>query len=246
MAEEQKNPVGTDLSELEKILQSEVNAATQAQEKVKAKAHSKVSRISFFEFNLKFGGKYSIGIDKIISEMFKALRSNDAPTRKMARWFVVSLLMLAVVGYLTYKRYIHLENIKNVRSSAFIETEKNIGEFFQKQAEHAKLRQSTLSMGRFTIDLKPEEGAPTPNRSMNLAQIEIYIECENKETRNRVDENLASAQDLINSVLSGVSREDLMSKDGKKHLKKRLIEKLNKWVPTGKVVEVYISNLVIN
>ncbi|HLD99416.1 MAG TPA: flagellar basal body-associated FliL family protein [Bdellovibrionota bacterium] len=190
--------------------------------------------------------KYSRAVRDVIVQMFEAVRGGDLPSRRMAILFFIGVLGVAIVLSIVYERYIRYQDLRKYQSTAAEQTSKNLGEFIQKQAEHAKHKFSTLTLGKFTVDIAPID-SPPPARGVNsVAEVEIVIECDSKETRYFIEDNLARAQDQITNVFASLTRDDLLSRDGKKKLKARLIEKLNGWLPSGKVEDLFFNDLVIS
>ncbi|OFZ55960.1 MAG: hypothetical protein A2428_11950 [Bdellovibrionales bacterium RIFOXYC1_FULL_54_43] len=190
--------------------------------------------------------KYSRAVRDVIVQMFEAVRGGDLPSRRMAILFFVGVLGVVIVLSIVYERYIRYQDLRKYQSTAAEQTSRNLGEFIQKQAEHAKHKFSTLTLGKFTVDIAPID-SPRPVRGVNsVAEVEIVIECDSKETRYFIEDNLARAQDQITNVFASLTRDDLLSRDGKKKLKARLIEKLNGWLPSGKVQDLFFNDLVIS
>lgn len=79
-----------------------------------------------------------------------------------------------------------------------------------------------------------------------MAELEITVECDDKDTRYYIEENLPRARDQITGILTSLDRDDMLTRDGKKKLKKKLIDQLNMWLPKGKVEELFISNQLLN
>jgi flagellar basal body-associated protein FliL len=105
---------------------------------------------------------------------------------------------------------------------------------------------STLGLGTFTVELKEVPGHAGAWAVMNLAEVEIFIECDGSETRSYLDEHLTLARDQVTGVFTALNREDLMTREGKAKLRRLIIKKLNEILPQGKVEELYFSKLLVS
>ena len=61
----------------------------------------------------------------------------------------------------------------------------------------------------------------------------------------QAQDNLDQVRNQITNVLLPLERDQLLSREGKKKLKKALIERLNVWLPKGKVDDVFFSKLLL-
>src|SRR6185312_11573456 len=123
----------------------------------------------------------------------------------------------------------------------------NLDDFIAKQAELAKRKFSVQSLGSFTVEIKtPKEETHRAAGVMNLADLEIVVECDVKSTCDFVEGRTAQIRNLVTDVLVPMEREDLLSKSGKAALKKKIIEKINSWLPAGKIENLYFDKLVVN
>lgn len=176
--------------------------------------------------------------------MWVAFRGPDAPSRKMALVFFLSLGVLALALGMAYQRYLRFQDLKALSSgsAAFEDASKNIGEFIHKQAETARHRFSTLPLGRFNVEVRPAVGSEGDFQS---AEIEIVIECDSKETRYFIEDNMPRVRDQITNVLLPLERDELMTRDGKKLLKKKLLDRVNAWLPEGQVIELFFLDVIV-
>ncbi len=65
------------------------------------------------------------------------------------------------------------------------------------------------------------------------------------ETRAYLEAHMVQVRNQMINVLNDLSREDLMSREGKRSIRKHIADKLNGWLPQGRIVEVYFSRLLI-
>jgi flagellar FliL protein len=183
----------------------------------------------------------------VLAEIFRGLRSKDAPTRRMARLFFVSFIGFFVVA--GYGTRLFWENRHKDGPHALSETEQDqlhLGEFILHQAEENKHKAGLVNMGTFSVQLKEIPGQHGAPGVMNLAELEIVLETDSKETRQWIEENLAQARNQITNSFVGFDRDEVLTRDGKKKLKKMLLEKLNTWLIKGKVEDLFFSKLVVS
>jgi flagellar basal body-associated protein FliL len=185
------------------------------------------------------------GLGGTIVEVLAGLKSSDKPTRNGAILFVVSLCGIAfVIGLAGMHVWEDRKNIQVQMNQS--EQGKNLDEFIKKQAEEAKKKYSMQTLGTFTIQLKVIEGQKPAPGVMNLAEIEIQAKCDEVETCQALDEGSAQVRNEITSSLGPMDRDELLTKEGKHRLKKKLLDRLNAWLPKGKIEDLYFSKLVIS
>ena len=121
-----------------------------------------------------------------------------------------------------------------------------LSEFLERQAQEAKWKNTTLGLGDFVIDLKrkgDEVKAPGVN---NMASLEIFIECDTRETCEYIEGSSVQARSQVSNALIQIDREELLSKDGKRKIKKAIIDRLNTWLPKGRIENLYVTKLVVS
>lgn len=178
-----------------------------------------------------------------LRELSRGLISPDQPTRRMAVLFYLSLIgsLLVLIYFL-----IHFYGIWSERAGERVnEQQENLSRLVERQREAAHSRFSTLDLGKFIIELKPDKGARA--RAMNIGEIEITIECDGKVTCDRVSAELTRARDMVSTILLATERQELLSPDGKRRLKRDILERLNTWLyGVGQVKEVYFTRMLLN
>jgi flagellar basal body-associated protein FliL len=195
------------------------------------------------------GGKW---LRAQLVELFRSLRSPDGPTRRMAFFFFLSLGALIGLGIVTVERKVRLKHEREAEALAAREDAElraheaellvKSGEAPSEHAEPVRM----FSLGQFTIELKPLEGQPAKGGGFtNMAEVEIVVDCDSPETRTYIEDNLVAARGQVTDVFVSMDREELLSREGKRRLKKKIIERLNGWVPRGKVQAVFFSKLVV-
>jgi flagellar basal body-associated protein FliL len=183
-----------------------------------------------------------------VVEIFHGLRSPDRPTRRMSLLFFLCFLGVFAVFGAAIHRYLKIREIRIelARSARVDEGAEHFGEFVRKQAAEAKHKSSLMGLGQFTVELKPVPNQKVVPGVVNMAEVELVIECDSKETREYIEDNLAQARNQVTDVLFLLDREAVLTREGKRKLRKTLIEKLNLWLPKGKVEELYFSKLVVS
>jgi flagellar basal body-associated protein FliL len=184
------------------------------------------------------------------AEIFRGLWSPDRPTRRMSLFFFFTLAALVSLGILTAQRSVKLRHEREAQVASAKE------EAIERSTEAALLGRtetpgekpssvSMLNIGHFTIELKTVAGQPKAKGFMNMAEIELVLECDSQDTRSFIEENLVQARSQITDIFLSMDRDELLSREGKRKLKKRLMERLNGWIPRGKVQSVFFSMLVV-
>jgi hypothetical protein len=104
---------------------------------------------------------------------------------------------------------------------------------------------ATLLLGMFTVDIKEKAGTPQYPGHLHAAELEVVVQCDSIETRVYLEEHMIQVRNQMVNVLSDLAREDLMSREGKRSIRKHIADKLNAWLPKGRIEEVYFSRLLI-
>lgn len=184
---------------------------------------------------------------KTLGDLFSDLFSPDRPTRRMALGFALSVIGIVAVIVIGGKYFIDLRRQLHALSDTG-EQGKNLGEFIKKQSEEAKRKFSSQNLGAFTVELKGPDGKPAKAAPgvMNLAEIEIVVDCDEKETCEFIEDRMPVVRNEVTNILTAMDRTELLSKDGKAHLRSRIITRLNMWLPRGHIEALYFNKLVIS
>jgi flagellar basal body-associated protein FliL len=184
------------------------------------------------------------GISAEIREIRQGLRSPDQPTRRMSIFFFLSLVGMAIVVGVAAKRFYDLKHEQFMAQERAMEAK--MGEFFAKQAEEAKRKGTTQSLGQFILELKPIPNQRQVPGVVNMAEVELVAQCDERDTCTYIEENIARVRNEVTNIFVAFDRDELLSREGKKRIKKSLLDKLNLWLPKGKIEEIYFSRLVIS
>lgn len=95
----------------------------------------------------------------------------------------------------------------------------------------------TKSMGEFVVNL-------TSTRSYRYIKTEVYVELEDEELSEEIDERYPQLRDAINAILRSQTEEDIKEPE-LVTLKQKILEKINEYLVEGKVKNVYFDEFVI-
>jgi flagellar basal body-associated protein FliL len=178
-----------------------------------------------------------------VREIAHGLRSPDRPTRRMALLFFASLAGMLVVFGIGVKSYVqgHVDLHASQKDAA------HLSEFFERRAEEAKRKFVLQNLGEYTLELKAPGGeARKVPGVLNMAEIELVAECDTHETCNYIEEHIPSVRDQVTNVFVAIGRDELISREGKRRLKKNLVDRLNVWLPKGRVENIYFNKLIVS
>jgi flagellar basal body-associated protein FliL len=178
-----------------------------------------------------------------IPQIFLQLVSRDAATRKATFIFIVGTVGIFTVLFLTVQ---HFWNSKMEQRKHYSQTEA-LRKSELKLKESAKNSQNarTFVLGSFNIELKEAPDHKFRDGVVNMGRMELTVLCDHEETKEFIEQNLIQARGQISPHLIAIAREEILSREGKNELKNLLLKKLNAWLPNGKVLELYISSLII-
>lgn len=187
------------------------------------------------------------GLFGFVFEWWDALRHGNARSRRMAFFFLAfsvgSGLSFAygVRAYLEYRKGARSENASGAQMAAFVE----------KQSEEARIKQSMLSLGTFTVQMIPPEGKKIRG-VQNMGELDLVVECDQKNTRDYLEGRAPQIKDVLSAALRPQDRELILTVEGKEALKRSIMQGLNdaleQWLPgqNARVVRVFIQRMVIN
>jgi flagellar basal body-associated protein FliL len=188
--------------------------------------------------------------------IWQALVGRGSERRPMALLFVLSLIGVLAVGAISTRRYLKYRKIAQERAARMKKKEPCVEmscafsameELAKKNAALAEIKASTVNLGEFEIGLVGL-GDGRPGRSGMRLELEVAIEFDSGDTGRWVSSSLAPARsELVGSVgsLTGLTREDLMTPEGKSKVRERIRERMEKWLPSGKVKGIYFSKFLL-
>jgi hypothetical protein len=186
----------------------------------------------------------------------EGLKSPDSSTQRMAILFYVSIGLFFVI----LASGIYLANYSKLQKMA-MEAEKKAHEAAthqQLEALKSPLGEEvsndkdwrTMNLGTFNIELNLRPGEKPTAGMANIAEIEVYVECDPAVSCPFLVTNRLMARDQVISLINALEKEEIMSPEGKKLLKKRIQSRLNSWlaankVGTNKVRKIFFTRLII-
>ena len=193
-------------------------------------------------------------------EVARAVRSPDGPTRTMAFVFWLSLVGMAVTAVGAFRFLTSrpetvayapgAEAVKGAEHEAKVPAE-NSGEHggggeHEAKGEPGKKRSKLADLGEFSVELKPAEVGHAQFDTLNVAQIDLIVECDSEETCEYFGENVVQVRSQLTGILVATPRDQLLSMDGKRRVKNLIKDNLNSWIPKGKVINVYFAKLIVS
>lgn len=176
--------------------------------------------------------------------MFVIFLSRDPDSRRGSLLFIFSFLgILSVCSTFLKSEW---KIYKAERTIAAQEEAKRVEEAAQKESESSTYKAKVLVIGVFNIELMPDKTNRVQEGIVNLAEVEITVLCDEVSTKEFIEENVLQARGQIAQHLVAMEREELLSRDGKSNLRALLLRKLNAWLPSGKVTELYFSSLILS
>ena len=179
-----------------------------------------------------------------LGQVMASVRSPDPQTRRMAWLYllaqagIVAILVLGVIQ-LAHKQQVAFKEDQQSQSEAF-------AHMADRQKRSADARQTNLRLGSFGVALNDVPGSKRLPGVVNMAELEVVVQCDEKSTCEFLEENMVRAKDVIAQILIPMDREDLLSMDGKDRLKGTISDNLNHWLKHGKVKKVFFSRVVID
>ena len=178
--------------------------------------------------------------------LFGAFVSPDPLTRRMAHFLVLCLMGIVIIGFYASRRIAFFRHFGKNMTIGSDEQAKNLGEFFAKQSSLNAARLVTVAMGSFVVELKEPANYKKIPGYMNMAELDIVLDCDVRTTANFIQEHMPQARDQMTNVFIATEKDQFLSSEGKKRLRRALLEKLNAWLPKGKVKELYFNKLLIS
>ena len=192
-----------------------------------------------------------LGLVGGMKEIFRSLRSTDAPSRKMAFLFILSLICLIGVfvnGVILFRQNQFTSKAVTTATKEHREKHKSAGHGGKteegSETDHYKKRLADL--GSFQIEIKSGDREAAATQVSNLAVLEIVLLCDTPETAGHMKHELPKVRNILLNVFLALERDDLISNLGKKKLKLNMVKKLNTWLPSGQVEDIFFSKLVLN
>jgi flagellar basal body-associated protein FliL len=246
------NVTAEEMAQAEKILGGDAAKAKEAEGKGAAAASASPKKKKKGKKGPSLGTRLKLGVKSAgtqFVDMVRSVASSDRPTRRMSVFFFLSLIGVVVLSVMLVR---HNSRVKREREAhelalreAQAERDAEASILGTHEAADKGHGASMLNLGLFTIALKPVAERSKKGSFVDMAEAELFAECDSQATHDFLEENLAQARSQLSGVFLGVDREELLTREGKRKLKKRVLELLNGWLPRGKVKNIYFSKLIV-
>lgn len=147
---------------------------------------------------------------------------------------VVLLVLLLIVGGVV--AYLMLSGDDEENPEA-VKQEK-----VEKKKSHKKVDDLTVGpmypLDKFTVNLLSQNGS-------RYLVAKIDLEQENPEMTPELDTKVSLIRDIIISILSSKTVEEISTPKGKEKLKEEIIDQINKYLEDGEVKRIYFTNFII-
>jgi len=147
---------------------------------------------------------------------------------------VVLLVLLLIVGGVV--AYLMLSGDDEENPEA-VKQEK-----VEKKKSHKKVDDLTVGpmypLDKFTVNLLSQNGS-------RYLVAKIDLEQENPEMTPELDSKVSLIRDIIISILSSKTVEEISTPKGKEKLKEEIIDQINKYLEDGEVKRIYFTNFII-
>jgi flagellar protein FliL len=164
--------------------------------------------------------------------------NNEAPQEKSKGsklWMLIAALALVVAGDLTFRVLSYFKAPSASAAAASAEGgEKKAGPEKPKKSEV----KGTMNLEPFLVNLADKESV-----CYLKATFQLGLAAAMKEVEASV---VAASRDAILSLLSSKTAEQILSVEGKEHLRGEIRDRVNAVLPEGKVLEVYIVDFVVS
>ncbi len=178
--------------------------------------------------------------------MALGLFSRDRGTRRMARLFFLSCVGLGVVTTVAFQRYRLLQFAGTSIGPDQGAQATSIADFVRQQADEARRKSTLFRIGEFVLELKRLPAQVDVPGVMGLAEVELVAECDDPDTCRYIQDHAVQIQNVVASLFTALDRDELLSREGKRRLKKRIVEKINWWLPRGKIENIFFSKLIVS
>jgi flagellar basal body-associated protein FliL len=172
--------------------------------------------------------------------------SKDGKTRLTTVIFWTSVILLLVVGKTAARKFSEVRHFQKYGMNEAQLANKQRLEALALAERERKANVIQTTLGDFNFELVPEPGHSSKRGILNNAEIEIVVVCESREICDTILKRITEARNEITNALTPLGREELLSRDGKKRVKRTVVERLNKWLgQDGLVIDIFFNRFVI-
>jgi flagellar basal body-associated protein FliL len=180
----------------------------------------------------------------------EGLSSENPKVRRMSVFFFVSffgLLVVTAAGGLRLKVVLDRLKADLTRPKRLSFAEKRRLEeqaILAKKNLGYKIYSPVVNVGEFSVELSKGEKKGESSNQLNLLELEIVLECDTADAGGVIEENKTEVRSQLTSVLLGMKADEVLTRDGKGMIRALIIERMNQWLPHGKVIRVYFSKFL--
>ncbi len=190
------------------------------------------------------------GFRSLFLEAWQGVKSPDFPFRGMSFIFLGSVLGIFLVVLQGWHHHKEKNSLLQRKPAQVDITAKNLNEFLEKQAEEAKRKYTLLGLGNFLVELKKNENLKEVKGVVNMAELELFVECDSKKTCDFLSNHVQESRDQLTNVFTAIDRDEFMTKDGKSKIRRAIVDRLTGWVRgwirDGKIQNAYFSKFVVS
>lgn len=179
-----------------------------------------------------------------IGEAYRGIRSPDKMTRRAS--IILWTSTLGFVLTIALSIWVATDRIhasKQLTAEQMIALQRQEEEA-KKRAEIAALKDLIIDLGDFTFQVTSPSG-PVRGSIKDLGEISVVVKCSERDVCTYIAEHKVQAQHEVAAVFRPITRDELVSVDGKKRLKKKIILRLNAWLPRGQVEDLYFPKVLV-
>lgn len=177
-------------------------------------------------------------------EAYKGIRSPDRMTRRASLGLWTSTLgFILTIVLAVWVATGRIRAPKQLTTEELV-AQKQHEETLRKKAEIAALKDLMVSLGDFSFQVTTPSG-PVRGSIKDLGEIEVVARCSEPKVCVYITAHKVQAQHEVTAVLKPITRDELVSVDGKKRLKKKIMLRLNAWLPHGQIEDLYFAKVLV-
>lgn len=188
-----------------------------------------------------------------LKSIFQGIASKEPSIRWLSLVFIVSLGGVCILVPLLIYRFSVMCYSDIDIMSMFISNSQKVKKKIESRAHLEHSLPVSLRLGSFFFEALPLNEEPVIDKTQKklyrrppMVKLSIQVFCDKRVTCSYIFDHIQEARDQINVMLTPIQTSELMSREGKMKLRSKLVNRLNDWLPEGKVEDAFITNLVIN
>lgn len=148
---------------------------------------------------------------------------------------VVNMIVVGAVGYMLYSSRQKEAKEDTVGQVVHGELETQ----HEEAAAKSGLKKPVVPLETFIVNLAGSKGR-------RILRVDLELEVSEQAVINEVEQRKAQIRDIIIIMLSGRTYDQISAKDGKNELRDDIKSTLNAFLTSGKVSNIYFTNLLYN